>query len=391
MWRPFASFLTCAASCCVAGGALAQAVDTTLLTPDFNRLKTPESPAFQILGMAPSAIARPTSPRAFAFSFLEALRDQEQFSLVPGNFTVEVNPFWWSAHPGLSFRDYQAGGLRSLYRTFTLSLATTDSAITTAEGEASFRRLGVGARSMLFGRQPEPECLRAIERVVQPVNDAVAEQIALAIATDPTLARDAIRLEELRDRVFTQQLDDLPAEDKAVLSAPSRQACTDEIANRRGFVMSIAGAAGFGFLQESDPGALLARPRGGIHSLGVWVTPSWLSGRFSAIGVARLAWDGLQADSTRTTALDLGGRAVYSYGRYAASGEALWRHRGDGDTGDEQYRLAALFDVRLTPDLWLSATFGKDFEATSGSGLIALANLQWNLGKPAARPVPRPE
>src|SRR3970040_905129 len=80
-----------------------QAVDTTLVTPDFNRLKTPESPAFHILGISPSAIARPTSPKAFAFSFLGSLREQEQLSLIPSNFAVEVNPYWWSAPPGLSF------------------------------------------------------------------------------------------------------------------------------------------------------------------------------------------------------------------------------------------------------------------------------------------------
>ena len=372
----------------LAGAAAGQSVDTTLLTPDFNRLKTPESPAFHILGISPSAIPRPTSPKAFAFSFLGALREQETFSLIPSDFAVEVNPYWWSAHPGLSFRDYQAGGIRSLYRTFTFSLATTDSSIAGPDGPASFRRLGVGMRTTLFGRQPEPACIAAIEAVVQPLNDRIAARVAAEIARDPTIARDAVRLEAFRQRVFSELIDGLPPAERQVLSR-TRQECTDEIADRRGFVVSIAGAAGFGFLQREDPDALLATPEGGIYSLGLWITPSWLSGRFSAIGIARLAWDGLETDSTRT-AFDLGARAVWSYGRYAASAEALYRRRGAGDETDSQYRVAAVFDVRVSTDLWLTATFGRDFEARAGSGLIALANLQWGIGKPAARPAPLP-
>ena len=378
---------TLAISLLAATAATGQTVDTTLVTPDFNRLRTPESPAFHILGISPSAIARPTSPKAFAFSFLNSLREQEQLSLIPSNFAIEVNPYWWASHPDLSFREYQAGGIRNLYRSLTVSLATADSTLDGPQGARSFRRIALGVRTSLFGRQQEPACLQDIAAIVQPLNSQFTERIALAIARDAGLARDRERLDALNREVFQQLLDSLPPDRKAQLSR-SRQDCTDQIADRRGFVVSFAAAAGFGFLELADPGALFPTPDGGLNTLGLWITPSWLSGRFSAIGVARLAWQDMATDTR--TAWDFGARAVYSYSRYAASAEGLYRRRSAGDGDETQYRLATVFDIRVSTDLWLTATFGKDFEAAEGGGLIALANLQWNLGKPGPRPVPLP-
>jgi hypothetical protein len=367
----------------------AQVVDTTAITPDFNRLKTPESPAFHILGISPSAISRPTSPRSFAFSFLDALRGREQFSLIPSNFAVEVNPYWWSSHPDLSFEEYQAGGIRSLYRTLTLSLATTDSTVSGPDGDRSFRRLGVGVRGNLFGRQQEPACLEEIGVVVQPLTDPLAREVATAIAQDPALATDSTGLEDLRKRTFERLLIELPSDQKRVLDQ-KREQCTDEIADRSGFVMSVAAAAGLGFLESrGDTTVIVPTPTGDLNTLGFWATPSYLSGRFSGIGVVRVLWEDIEADTTEF-AWDFGGRAVYSSGRYAASAEALYRRRGRGDERMNEYRLATAFDIRVTQDVWLTATFGKDFEDDEGSGLIALASLQWNFGKPAPRPPPLP-
>lgn len=364
-----------------------QSVDTTLVTPDFNRLRTPESPAFHILGFAPSSIARPTSPKAFAFSFLNSLREQEQISLIPSNFAVEVNPYWWASHPDLSFREYQGGGIRNLYRTLTLSLATADSSIDGPDGARSFRRIALGARANLFGTQQEPACVRDMVAILRRLTEDVGARINAEILRDPTL-RDAARIEARRQQIFQEALASLSPADEARLSARGRQQCTDDVADRHGFVVSLAAAAGFGFLEMAEPGALFPTPEGGLNTLGLWITPSWLSGRFSAIGVARFVWRDMATDTR--TAWDVGARAVYSYGRYAASAEGLYRRRDTGGDGENEYRLATVFDIRVSTDLWLTATFGRDFEETGGSGLIALANLQWNIGKPGPRPLPLP-
>lgn len=364
--------------------AWAQSVDTTLVTPDFNKLKTPESPAFQIIGKSPSAVSRPTSPRGFAVSFLDNLRSQEEFSLIPRNFAVEANPYWWSSHPRLSFEEYMAGGINSLYRTLTFSLATADSTIQGPSGDQSFRRVGVGVRSLLYEGQETPACVDAILEAVKPFTERLAQIIAATIVADPTLADDAERLQEINEAERQKLL----AQNLAALSKENRQKCTDAIADRQGFVMSIAGAAAFGFLEDpADTAAVIPTPQGDLNALAIWVTPSYLSGSFSVIGVIRARWNQLAADTTEF-ALDLGGRLIYSSGGYAASAEALYRRRDRGDESMNEYRLATIFDVRLSKDLWLTATFGKDFDQKEGSGLIALANLQWSFGKPQARPVP---
>ncbi len=356
-------------------------------TPDFNRLKTPESPAFAILGTVPSEVQRPTSPRGFAVSFLDALQGQRESSLIPSSFAVEVNPFWWSSHPEITFEEYEKGGLPSLWRTLTVSMATTDQPLPVPGDEpgASFRRIGIGLRSTVFGTQDREPCVDRILDVASTLSDAVAGGVALAIVQDPGLAERAADLEALREELFEGARAGLSREDQATLQ--SVESCTDEIADRTGFVMGIAAAGALGFLPPGDPGSPVPEPTSELNTFGLWITPSYLMGSFSGVTLLRARWNELGAEDA-AFALDLGGRAIYSSGRFAASAEGVYRRRDlEGETREE-WRAAVVLDVRVSDDLWLTSTFGRDFEPGASGSLIALANLQWAFGKPPPRPIP---
>ena len=55
-------------------------------------LSTPDVPAFTILGVAPTQIERPLTPRALALSLLGAATDDE--NLIPNKYALVAAPFW---------------------------------------------------------------------------------------------------------------------------------------------------------------------------------------------------------------------------------------------------------------------------------------------------------
>ena len=67
-------------------------------------LKTPVSPGFQLLGVAPTDIDRPATPRAFAVALLSAL--QKGDTVLPNGFAMEVAPYWLLPHDRLEFTTY---------------------------------------------------------------------------------------------------------------------------------------------------------------------------------------------------------------------------------------------------------------------------------------------
>lgn len=89
---------------------------------DIGELAAPSSPAFTILGVAPSEISRPATPRAFLISVADLI-DKDG---IPSDFALDIAPYWWSSHPGLTFDDYRSRGgfLESALPTLSVSIGT---------------------------------------------------------------------------------------------------------------------------------------------------------------------------------------------------------------------------------------------------------------------------
>src|SRR4051812_24975372 len=62
--------------------------------------RTPEAPAFVLLGVSPSQIDRPTTPRALTISVISASFDSD--NLLPHNYALQVAPYWLKGHPALT-------------------------------------------------------------------------------------------------------------------------------------------------------------------------------------------------------------------------------------------------------------------------------------------------
>lgn len=70
-------------------------------------------------------------------------------------------------------------------------------------------------------------------------------------------------------------------------------------------------------------------------------------------------------------------------------GAHLYRNLGGDVPGDDLWRVDIGLDVELRDGLWLTSTFGRDFNARDARSLLAIANLQWNIGDRSIQPVTR--
>jgi hypothetical protein len=360
------------ASLATAAPAWAQAI------PDFNKLRTPVSPAFVVLGVSVASIARPTTPAALASSLLSDFSS----GVLPRSYAAEAAPYWWSDHPGLTLSEYERGGAASLYRDLTLSLAITDSVPRSSGGSVAApgqRRLGFGARTTLVsGAALDTRCVQPIDQVAGALSVAVGGVVARWIGLHPDSAGNAPALERVRAAAFDSARKHLPPPQAAAVSDSAISACSQALSARRGLVVDLAGGVG---LVAPDARAQSARP----GSAGLWLTPAWLGRNASLVGVVRGLWQDLQLD-TSSFAVDVGARGVYAWDRYAVSAETVYRNQGRTGSRTGLLRVAVEVDAEVAGQSWLDLTFGKDFDAARPGSLLAIANLQWNLDKRRIQP-----
>lgn len=148
---------------------------------------------------------------------------------------------------------------------------------------------------------------------------------------------------------------------------------------REGWFWNVAGGWGWAFPEAEWGGARLYRG-------GVWMTFSYeggggaFGGQFVPLLTARYLHE---ADSTLggpRDLLDVGARAVLSGKTYAASVEGLLRLSSEEDAGST-YRIAGIVELAVQRDLWLRATFGRDFEKEVEGNLLAQLGLVLSLDR----------
>jgi hypothetical protein len=142
-------------------------------------LTAPESPAFTVLGVAPSEVTRPTSPADFSTFLVSAFDEQGHFQ---SGLALDVAPFlllgnkvsWFSHYGDTGPSNRKYWWVRPLART-TVSFGTTKGA---SDADPALR-LATGVRMVLYDeRDPRllyARCIRLV--VVQDVNASPEEVI----------------------------------------------------------------------------------------------------------------------------------------------------------------------------------------------------------------------
>jgi hypothetical protein len=108
-------------------------------------LSVPESPAFAVLGLTPSTVLRPASPKAFATSLLNGLDQNGNFQT---GLAIDTSPFMLFNGENITIRDYNQQYLTRLLSRAQFSFATAKGG---SEDDTS-TRLSAGLNLTLWDR-----------------------------------------------------------------------------------------------------------------------------------------------------------------------------------------------------------------------------------------------
>jgi hypothetical protein len=311
-------------------------------------LQPPSAPAFVLLGIEPSSVQRPDSPRALTTSLLSLASDKE---LLPKNFAMEVTPFWLASRPTFTFDDYYQTGrgfgktlALTAARSFALSLATSPR----VPGKDTVgTSIGVGGRMLLWPGKPSAQLDTVRSHLVRGLGKCAAGS---------TNQKD---------------LDACYGALKPVLD--SVQANLEPV----GFVLQLAFGLSGAFPRDTIDNGRLARA-------GVWLTPSYrISQRVELIAVGRWLHANVPAgDSANADLLDAGLRLRWKPSDlFAISGEGIARSgRGGTVANASSSRFGALAEYRAAENLYVFYSFGKDFDAAKAPRSKLLSTVGLNLG-----------
>lgn len=344
--------------------------------PEFDKLRTPSSPAFVLLGISPTRIQRPNTPATIVPSLIEAFGQNRE--RVPSGYALEVAPYWLFPHPKLTLDDY-AQDPASLIRTFTVSVGTSESTAseTPGDGRTSF---ALGLRTMLVSSTDTAgtnnQCIRDAQAAAAKLAEAIGRIVTPWIVAHPTAS--AAEIEEQRELAYQAALDNAPPAIRKEIEETTEQ-CVDILSVNRGFTLDLSGGGAWSFrdgIWETGKAA----------TAGIWLTPSWKAGENgNVVGIGSVIWQGLDDVETRMV-LDGGVRGIYAWKTFAISAETIYRRISSDALDDDQFRVDLGFDIQLRDGIWLTSTFGKDFSAANARSFLAIANLQWNIGDRSIKP-----
>lgn len=331
---------------CHASPAMAQAKAKS----EVDQLRTPSAPGFVLLGVEPASVERPTTPKTFAFSLLSAFKNGDT---LPKNYALEAAPYWLFPHQSLTYDGYMKAGVgQTLLQTVSLSLVTsteehpanTDAAL----AAAPTTKLAMGLRAQLLSGHASQALIEARKEL------EAAQAEALDVVSDADTAPS-------RRTGPPPTPEDFP---KVKAAALKIQKLDKE---RVGFLLEGAGALALNYAESKAKNAELSR-------WGAWATAGYRldKPRLEIIGVLRYQRDALAEQSL----LDAGGRANFKLGELSLGGEYVHRWAPD----DDFYRLAGILEYQIQSGVYLSATFGRNFENGATGNLISILGLNFGLG-----------
>jgi|GEM_PF-6366509 hypothetical protein len=401
--------------------ATAQSTDSL----KFDDLVAPQSPGFQILGISPQSIYRPTSTKALGTYFLNNI--DESAGLVK-DVAIEFTPYWLKARPNLTFQEYfeidnnkgESPFWDTIKKTFVISMATTDYEF---EGDSlSYRAWGFGFRTMLV--RGTPHVAKRIEMLARlrqsnfvsniytnveellDENEMTREELLIAVEAqfdqyinDPDLVvginveeityTKKATLEYLKEALPSKQADFqefiLGMISKSV--SPVIREIRDEDLNRTGLQVQLSGATSLLIPNNNVEGT-----EGGNY--GVWITASHSVSKEGDLQILLLARYQGSFQNIGATNKDIGISLAQSSGNYDISVELIHRSTkeeyetrdfsGNPITAfnkDNALRFTANAQFKISDVANLSFNAGKDFESkiTTKSNLIALIGVNFDL------------
>jgi hypothetical protein len=397
--------------------------------PQLKQLELTTSPAYVLLGVQPTNIQRPSTPRDFAAT----LQTAQVNGIIQPNFAVETNPFNWNKKPlknKYSFRanDYFSDAIfPAIKKNFALSIAT--SATDTAKfGDLSKGTgIGYGMRVTLFpgtvnkrtrddfkawARVEVIEIFASVLKKRINKEDHVSSYEDVIRTFDETVA-DLLKDEDFPDYMKPWLLDELTIykgrlaaiSDKSELNdlltaeidtlSKQKEIALDRINNRKapfardGFILEFA-AAGLTVMQGN------AWDSSVYAKTGVWLTPSYridlstdkdleLVQSFDILGVLRYIWNARKVDQGNY--LDFGAKVQFNRNDWSLGFEGVFRHASEVPekvNSKWTYSWVGNFSYTIEENITLRLSFGSQFDGntrryTSPGEILAIGGVNFGF------------
>ena len=387
-------------------------IDSTI---NLELLKAPASPAFNMLGIAPSSIERPTDITAFMASIQN---NTGNFTSFPKNYAVEIAPFLFSRRTGPTLKDYKSNNLKDLVQqTFQLSFGVSKQ---NADGEVSeeadaFPRGAIGFKVSLSRRQWTDEtekkynALHAAQVVLLnkiTENDltvqltALEQQLAGKMAEMRIIGNNPDLTQERKAELLRQILPEMNRIKDSISLAKNelinkldagrtvqQLATSFEIKRKTGFYLDLEGGMVVDFPDRRFNYSTVSKA-------GAWLTGGFDGHEqsFSVLAIARYLYqpDKIFADATGLlktddiSTFDFGGRLPLNAlnGKLNLSSEVIYRSVIDNDVIDPNWRLVFNIEYTVGSNQKLTFGFGKNFDGTitKSGNLIAALNFIKGFG-----------
>jgi hypothetical protein len=301
-------------------------------------MKTPASPGFILMDQTPTSVARPSTPKGLAFNML---------NLVQGG-AIEVAPFWLYRHKGLTFDKF-------IDIKFPLYSHLSFSAAAVKKNDST--QIAVGVRTHLLhlrNKKLRTETARVSAEIINLLNQLIPIEDSMTCTE-----REAA---EASNKPFQSGID----RNRKALAKLYQATLQVEIA-----ASYLGISPGYGSLSHLDK-----------SRSGAWLTLSYkpsFKSPFEIIGVMRyLDNPTFSGYDKQTQLVDLGGRALYPVNKWGFSLEYINRQVVKGNFKSYD-RLAGIVEFKISNDLFLTGTYGKNFDEVNS--VIALLGINFGISK----------
>ncbi|WP_333600271.1 hypothetical protein [Flavobacterium sp.] len=369
-------------------------------------LSAPSSVAFNLLGISPSSIDKPTDLTTFAASIQNA---SNNFTSIPSNYAMEILPFTLFGKTTMTTNELNSEKINDVFKqTFTFSFGISNELKEDTQ-TPELTRLGLGIKFSIF-RPKFDDVTTAKINTIQADQAAILNKTAGSYNSDSVLdtytnmkidvsnstlsdSEKLIKLKEINalELLRKQQIDkEADVEAKANLNDKINKETKDLKFNRKGFFLDFAVGSVLDFQEQTFN-------RSSISKGGAWLTGSYDTGKdWNFLGIARYLYqpDKILADETglidtkNISTLDGGFRLIYKEmekQKLSISTEGLYRSVLNKDTIDPSWRVVLNASYDLGDNQILTLTFGKDFDNTLIKENNLITSLNYIIGLGAKR------
>ena len=289
----------------------------------FEGLETPNSPGFILFDQSPSSIEKPSTPQGIALSLL---------NIESNGGGIEFAPFWLTNHPGITAEDIVKEKFPIIYN---LSMSFSRVEI----DQKNYNAIGLRTRLFQNYGKEQIESLKKIRNTLE--ND-----ILPYVISDPDKLNEA---EELRKQYV-------------------------DLSENPVFHIDIAAAFGGG-----TPDNSLKKLE--INRWATWVSMNWRpkgNDFYYTLLTRYLCNQDFEEQDNRL--FDVGTRFNYDIDKLSLSVEYIQRFNLTEDTG-ENYRLAIVGNYEIANNIFVTSSFGNNFDDKDNLMVIAGINFGFSKNK----------